>query len=109
VDVPKVARPQAVDQIAALLDSPEITRLVKTIEYVRWTGRPGYPVRGMIGMCLVKSLYVLPTWSRTVRLVAEHSGCKRFSAVPRLSGRATASRVSCASATAGRWIPPLTM
>jgi hypothetical protein len=26
----------------------------------------------MVGMCLVKTLYALPTWSRTCRLVAEH-------------------------------------
>ncbi len=26
----------------------------------------------MIGMCLVKSTYALPTWTRTVRLVREH-------------------------------------
>jgi hypothetical protein len=31
----------------------------------------------MVGMCLVKSLYALPTWSRTVRLVAEHDGLQR--------------------------------
>jgi Transposase DDE domain/Transposase domain (DUF772) len=73
VDVPKVPR-QAVDQLAAVLDSREVTRLIKALEYVRWTGRPGYPVRAMVGMCLVKSIYVLPTWSRTVRLVAEHPG-----------------------------------
>jgi transposase, IS5 family len=74
VDVPKVAPPQAVDQLQQVLDSPEVARLVKCIEYMRWTGRPGYPVRAMVGMCLVKSIYVLPTWSRTVRLVAEHPG-----------------------------------
>ncbi len=27
----------------------------------------------MVGMVLVKSLYVLPMWTRTVRLVAEHA------------------------------------
>jgi hypothetical protein len=42
------------------------------LEAVRWTGRPGYPVRAMVGICLVKSLYAIPTWSRTVALVAEH-------------------------------------
>lgn len=74
MDVSKVPPPQAVDQLKQILDSPEVARLVKTLEYVRWTGRPGYPVRAMVGMCLVKSLYALPTWSRTVRLVAEHPG-----------------------------------
>jgi hypothetical protein len=36
------------------------------------TGRPGYPLRAMIGMALAKSLYSLPCWTRTVRLVREH-------------------------------------
>jgi hypothetical protein len=27
----------------------------------------------MIGMALVKSLYALPTWTRTIRLVSEHA------------------------------------
>ncbi len=26
----------------------------------------------MVGACLVKSLYALPTWTRTARLIAEH-------------------------------------
>ena len=76
MDVPKVAPRQAVDQLQQILDSPEVARLVKTLEYVRWTGRPGYPVRAMVGMCLVKSLYALPTWSGTVRLAAEHPGIR---------------------------------
>jgi hypothetical protein len=63
-----------VDQLAAVLDSPEVARLIRTLEYVRWTGRPGYPIRAMVGMTLVKSLYAIPTWSRTARLVAEHPG-----------------------------------
>lgn len=73
VDVPKVPpRKAAVDQLQEVLDSPEVSRLVATLQEVRWTGRPGYPVRAMVGMCLVKTMYALPTWSRTVRLVAEH-------------------------------------
>jgi transposase len=28
----------------------------------------------MVGMCLVKALYALPTWSRVARLVADHAG-----------------------------------
>jgi len=27
-----------------VLDSAEVARLIKTLEYVRWIGRPGYPV-----------------------------------------------------------------
>jgi hypothetical protein len=78
VDVSKVAPRRAVEQLAGVLDSPEVARLTNTLEYVRWTGRPGYPVRAMVGMCLVvKSLYALPTWTRAVRLVAEHDGLLR--------------------------------
>lgn len=74
MDTKKVPPPKAVDQLQAVLDSPEVARLVKAVEEARWTGRPGYPVRAMVGMCLVKSMYALSTWSRTVRLVAEHEG-----------------------------------
>jgi Transposase DDE domain/Transposase domain (DUF772) len=64
-------------QLASLLDSPEITSLVAKLDETRWTGRPGYPIRAMVGMALVKSLYALPTWSRTARLVADHAGLQR--------------------------------
>ena len=61
------------DQIRRLLSTPEVSALVADLEATRWTGRPGYPIRTMVGMTLVKSLYVLPTWTRTVRLVIEHA------------------------------------
>lgn len=59
-------------ELAGLLDLPEIAGLIADLEATRWTGRPGYPIRTMVGMALAKSLYVLPTWTRTVALVAEH-------------------------------------
>ena len=59
-------------QLAALLDSPEIERLIAELEATRWTGRPGSPIRTMIGLCLVKSLYALPTWTKATDLVADH-------------------------------------
>jgi hypothetical protein len=68
-------RPDAV-QVAALLDSPEIAQLVGELAATRWTGRPGYPIRTMVGMALTKSLYTLPTWTRTVALVAEHAALR---------------------------------
>ena len=55
-----------------LLNSPEIGRLIEELEATRWTGRPGYPIRTMIGLALAKSLYALPTWTRVVALVADH-------------------------------------
>jgi transposase, IS5 family len=75
-------------QVAALLDSPEIDRLVTELAATRWTGRPGYPIRTMVGMALAKSLYTLPTWTRTVALVSEHAalrtalGCPDVADVP---------------------------
>lgn len=75
-------------QLAELLDSPEIDQLVAELTATRWTGRPGYPIRTMIGMALAKSLYTLPTWTRTVALVREHAalrtalGCSDPASVP---------------------------
>ncbi len=65
------------EQIKGLLHSPEVAALIADLEATRWTGRPGYPIRVMVGMTLVKSLYVLPTWTRTVRLVAEHAALRK--------------------------------
>jgi hypothetical protein len=65
-------QPNRAQQVGSLLDSPEIAAMIRELEQTRWTGRPGYPVRAMVGMALVKSLYGIPTWSRTARLVAEH-------------------------------------
>ncbi|SRR6266508_2265943 len=71
-----------------MLDSPEIDQLVSELAATRWTGRPGYPIRTMVGMALAKSLYTLPTWTRTVSLVREHTtlrtaiGCPDAASVP---------------------------
>ena len=63
-------------QIGALLASPEIAGLITQLEQTRWTGRPGYPIRSMIGLALVKSVYALPTWTRTVGLVKDHAALR---------------------------------
>ena len=70
--VPKVAPAAASAVVGNLLDSPEIQRLIADLEATRWTGRPGYPIRTMIGLALAKSVYALPTWTRVVALVADH-------------------------------------
>src|SRR5690349_13760234 len=69
---PKVAAASASAQLAALLASPEVERLVVELEATRWTGRPGYPIKTMLGLALAKSLYALPTWTKVTELVAEH-------------------------------------
>jgi hypothetical protein len=63
----------AVSELAAILDSPEIAALIAELEATRWTGRPGYPIRSMVGMALAKALYAIPVWTRVVALVREHA------------------------------------
>jgi hypothetical protein len=62
--------------VAALLDLPEIKQLIADLDETRWTGRPGYLVRTMVGAVLVKAVYTLPTWTRTARLIAEHAALR---------------------------------
>ncbi len=77
MDGTKVPRRSDAQQLAELLDSPELASLITELEETRWTGRPGYPLRAMLGMALVKSLYAIPTWTRTVRLVREHAALRQ--------------------------------
>lgn len=70
----KVARRTVVSDVAALLDSPEIAPLVSELDALRWTGRKGYGCRALLGACLVKSLFGLPTWTFVAALIAEHPG-----------------------------------
>ena len=58
---PKVAGGAASAALKLVLDSPEIGRLIADLEATRWTGRPGYPIRTMVGLALAKSLYAIPT------------------------------------------------
>ena len=60
--------------LTTIPDSPEITQLIAELEGLRWTGRKGYPIRSLVGACLAKSPYAIPTWSRTAALIAEHTG-----------------------------------
>jgi IS5 family transposase len=69
-----VPRRSVADDLSTILNSPEIGDLIDRLQTTRQTGRPGYPLRMMVGMALAKSLYALPTWTRTVRLVREHAG-----------------------------------
>src|SRR5579863_5914191 len=63
-------------QVAALLLLPAILHLIADLGETRQTGRPGYPIRTMIGAALVKALYCLPTWTRTARLITEHAALR---------------------------------
>jgi transposase len=70
--VPNVACRSAAAELMGILDSPDIQKLIGELEETRWTGRPGYPIRTMVGMALAKSLYAIPCWTRVVALVREH-------------------------------------
>jgi len=73
---PTVPAARDASQVARLLGTPEIEHLIHELEDTRWTGRPGYPIRAMLGMALVKALYALPTWTRVVALVADHAALR---------------------------------
>ena len=62
----------AVSRLASLLDTPEIAGLIADLDASRWNGRPGYPIRSMVGIALAKSLYSISTWTKIVSLVKEH-------------------------------------
>lgn len=68
-----VPRRSVAETLAGILASGEVLRLIAELQETRWTGRPGYPLGAMVGMALAKSLYAIPTWTRTVALVREHS------------------------------------
>ncbi len=71
-----VSRDRDSAQIASLLALPEITALITDLESLHWTGRPGYGVKSLVGAALVKSVYALPTWTRTVSLVRDHAALR---------------------------------
>lgn len=70
---PTVPRRSRATEVLEILDSPEVQGFIATLEACRWTGRRGYGSRTLLGACLVKGLYALPTWTRTVRLLEEHA------------------------------------
>src|SRR6266571_7727382 len=69
----KVARRTVVGDVAVLLDSPEIAALITELG-VHGRGRKGYGPRALVGACLVKSLFALPTWTWVAALIKEHPG-----------------------------------
>jgi hypothetical protein len=120
VDVPKVAPAPAVEKLQTILDSPEVRVLVAELEELRWTGRPGYPIRSMIGMALAKAIYAIPTWTRLVRLVREHDGlqrvigcapsewaCYRFTRTLRANGDKLAACLDSVIGSLGERLPDL--
>ena len=60
-----VPRDGLVLSVGRVLETPELAGLVEDLVALRRSprGRPGYTTRSLLGACLVKSLYELPTWS----------------------------------------------
>jgi IS5 family transposase len=76
MDARRVPPPSAAAEIGQLLDSAEIADLIAGLDELQWTGRPGYPKRSLVGACLVKAIYAIPTWTRTVALIREHGALR---------------------------------
>jgi hypothetical protein len=66
----------SLETVATILHSVEISDLIDQLEHLRWTGRPGYGTRRMMGVILTKYVYSLPTWTRTLALIREHAGLR---------------------------------
>lgn len=77
MDESKIPSARDAQQVARLLSAPQIRQLIANLEQTRWTGRPGYPIRAMVGMALVKAIYALPTWTRVAALVREHAALQK--------------------------------
>lgn len=73
--VPSIALESA-EMVATILHSVEISDLVEQLEATKWTGRPGYAIRTMMGVVLAKSVYAIPCWTRTLALIKEHAGLR---------------------------------
>src|SRR6266516_5971631 len=93
----KVARRAVVGEIAALLDSPEVAALIVELDALRWRGRgrKGHGTRALVGACLIKALYGLPTGRGLPRSSRIIRACKALSEAVRACGPATASRSGC--------------
>jgi hypothetical protein len=80
----KVARRTGVRDVAELLDSPEVVELIESIEAAGdKRGRKGFGTHALVGACLVKGLFGLPTWTWVAALIAEHPGLQtRLGASP---------------------------
>lgn len=57
--------------VKAALGRQEVKSLARSLQ--AQTGRPGYGPRALIGVCIVKHLYCLTTWTRTTALIEEHN------------------------------------
>jgi len=50
-----------------------VAALIRDVDGLKLRKRRGYGTRTLIGACFVRTIYALPTWTRTVQLIAEHA------------------------------------
>lgn len=113
-----VARRSVASEVATILDSPEVAALVAELESIRFVGRRGYGPRALLGACIVKALYALPTWTRVADLIAEHAvladalggtpshwACYRFATKLRKERERIAACVDALAASLREWYP----
>ena len=68
-----VTRRSVASDIAALLDSPEVSALIAELDGLNWTGQMGYGARALVGACLgsivANLMFELPVveWSTKTR------------------------------------------
>lgn len=60
--------------VAEVLNRPEVKDFIDDLEYRRWTGRPGYPLRSAVGALVVRDCYGLHSLAEAVRLIGRHEG-----------------------------------
>ena len=70
-----VPQGSAVRAIRLALNRPELIELIDHL--TESTGRPSYGGRALLGVCLVRHVYQLPTLVSACRLVAEHTGLQQ--------------------------------
>jgi hypothetical protein len=96
--------------VAALLESPEIGRLIADLDATRRTGRPGYPIPTTVGAALVTSVYLCAAeLDRTVRLIGEHAAFREaIGGAPSVdAARAVPPAAQSPQSSRGRLVPPL--
>jgi hypothetical protein len=67
-----VPRRRDASTLAAILESAEIEGLIRAIDGAHVAGRCGYGARKLLPILLTKFLYVQPTWTSTLELVADN-------------------------------------
>lgn len=58
--------------VAEIMSRPVVKDLIDELEYRRWTGRPGYPIRSLVAAAVARDVYRLRGWGQASRLIGRH-------------------------------------